>query len=138
MSTPSGLGHYTSVSAYGAAADADPVQLILQLMNGAVDRIVTAKGCIQRRDTAAKGRELGRAVAIIDALRASLDMEKGGTIAMNLEALYDYMNRRLLEGNAKDDVRCLDEVIELMGEIRSGWQEITRSRAARATADSAA
>jgi flagellar protein FliS len=138
MSTPSGLGHYASVNAYGAATSADPLQMILQLMNGAVDRIVTAKGCMQRRDVAAKGREIGRAISIIDALRVSLDPDRGGSIATNLEALYDYMNRRLLEGNARDDVRCLDEVVELLGEIRAGWQEISRTRSAAADAGSAA
>lgn len=138
MSTHAGLGHYNSVSAYAATASADPLQLILQMMNGAVDRIVTAKGCILRREVAAKGRELGRAVSIIDALRASLDTNQGGTIATNLEALYDYMNRRLLEGNARDDVRCLDEVVELLSEIRAGWQEISRSRATQPAAGSAA
>ena len=132
MSMPSGLGHYSSVNAYATAANADPLQMILQLMSGAADRIATAKGCMQRREVAAKGREIGRAISIIDALRASLDAEKGGSIAVNLEALYDYMNRRLLEGNARDDVRCLDEVAELLGQIRAGWQQISRSRAAAA------
>ena len=133
MSSPTGLSHYSSVNAYGTV-NADPLQMILQMMNGAVDRIVTAKGCIQRREVAAKGRELGRAIAIIDALRAALNVEEGGTIAANLEALYDYMNRRLLEGNANDDVRCLEEVVELLSEIRTGWQQISRGRTAATTA----
>lgn len=132
MSTQSHLGHYSSVNAYASAANADPLQMILQLMSGAADRIATAKGCMQRREIAAKGREIGRAISIIDALRASLDAEKGGSIAANLEALYEYMNRRLLEANAKDDARCLDEVAELLGEIRAGWQQISRSRPADA------
>jgi flagellar protein FliS len=126
MSSNSALGHYQAVNAY-ATAGSDRVQLILKMMNAAVDRIVTAKGCIRRREVAAKGQEIGRAISIIDSLCAALNRKDGGDIAANLEALYDYMMRRLLEANANDDERRLDEVIELLDELRSGWKSINRS-----------
>ena len=57
-------------------------------------------------------------------LQSWLDMEKGGEIAGNLNNLYDYMVRRLLEANTENDQAALDEVAGLLGEIKAGWDGI--------------
>ena len=120
------LGQYRAVTAYGAATG-DRLQLILRMMDGALDRIVTAKGHMRRREIPAKGEAIGKAIGIIDGLRTSLDQARGGDIAANLESLYDYMMRRLVEANFKDDERQLDEVAGLLDEIRSGWMALVRN-----------
>jgi flagellar protein FliS len=56
------------------------------LMEGALERIAIAKGCIQRQDIAAKGEQIGKAVDIIGGLREGLNQEAGGEIAANLDA----------------------------------------------------
>jgi flagellar protein FliS len=122
-----GLEHYRSVGAYGAAASADRKELVLRMLDGAQDRIASARGHMQREETASKGEAIGKAIGIIDGLRASLDIEKGGEIAANLDALYDYMNRRLVEANAANRVELLDEVAHLLGEIRTAWQGVMKS-----------
>jgi flagellar secretion chaperone FliS len=122
------LGHYRSVDAYGAAAG-DQVQLVLRMMQGALDRLHAARGHLQRGETAAKGEALGRAVSLIDALRACLDHERGGDISGNLAALYDYMIRQITLANLHNDPAPLAEVAALLGEIREGWETIARQRA---------
>lgn len=131
------LGQYRAITAYGAATG-DRLQLVLRMMDGALDRIVTARGHMARRETAAKGEAIGRAIGLIDGLRTSLDKQRGGEIATNLEALYDYMMRRLVEANLRDDERRLDEVAGLLDEIRTGWQSISSNAQARAPAADAA
>ena len=121
------LDHYRSVGAYGAAAAEDRKELILRMLEGAQDRIASARGHMQRSETADKGEAIGKAIGIIDGLRASLDAEKGGEIAANLDALYDYMNRRLVEANAGDRIELLDEVSNLLSEIRTAWQGVMAS-----------
>lgn len=121
---PGALGHYRSVGAYGAAAAQDRRELILRLMEGAQDRIATARGHMQRGQTAAKGEAISKAVGLIDGLRTSLDLERGGEIAANLNALYDYMTRRLTEANLRDRPELLAEVAGLLGEIQSAWAQI--------------
>ncbi len=130
MNTPSGhspLGQYRSTNAYGAAAADDRLQLILHMMDGALSRIATARGHMARNEAAQKGEELGRAIGLIDGLRTSLDKDQGGDIAQNLEALYDYMMNRLVEANLNDNSEILDEVEDLLHEIKSGWQELMKS-----------
>lgn len=125
------LQQYRTVDAYGAAASSDRMQLILRLLQGALDRITSARGHMQRREIALKGEALGRAVRMIDGLRACLDHNNGGDIAANLAALYEYMTRRLTEGNLRNDLHALDEVADLLEEIRSGWEEVASSPALR-------
>ena len=127
MQKGNGLDHYRSVNAYGAASAENRNELILRMLVGAQDRLATARGHMRRAETAPKGEAIGKAIGIIDGLRASLDLEQGGEIASNLNDLYDYMNRRLVEANAADQPELLDEVSGLLGEIRSAWEQITTS-----------
>ncbi len=121
---PGALGHYRSVDAYGAASAENRTELVLRLMRGAQDRIAAARGHMQRGRRPEKGEAIGKAIRLIDGLRASLDLEQGGEIAANLNALYDYMTRRLTAANLHDDPEMLDEVSGLLNEIRSAWEQI--------------
>ena len=50
--------------------------------------------------------------------------DHGGEISSNLERLYDYMNRRLLEASSANDTLMIDEVMKLLLEVKSGWDGI--------------
>lgn len=128
-SRASSVAAYQSAAAHGGVAAADPHRLIVMLMDGALERIQTARGCIARGDAAEKARLLNRAVSIVGELRGSLDMKNGGQIAVNLSELYDYMARRLLKATSENRVELLDEVSGLLNEIRSAWVSIVPQRA---------
>ena len=128
------LAAYQSVAVHGGVAQDDPHRLVLMLMDGALQRIAAARGCLERGDRAQKAQLLHRALAIIDQLRAGLDAQQGGSLAQNLGDLYDYMGRQLIRANAEDQVACLDEVLGLMAEIRSAWAAIAPVAAAPAAA----
>lgn len=115
---------YQEMGAEAAVTDANPHRLILLLLQGALDRIAAAKGHMQRGDVAPKCEAIGKAIDIIAGLRGSLDMERGGEIAANLLALYDYSELRLLEANCNNDSARLDEVARLLGEIKVAWDGI--------------
>ncbi|MCB2427796.1 flagellar export chaperone FliS [Methylophaga pinxianii] len=103
---------------------ASPHRIIQMLMEGALSKIATAKGCIARNDIAEKSRQITWGMNIIQGLRASLDAQKGGEVAANLDSLYEYMGRRLLEANVTNDVVILDEVSSLLMEVKAGWDNI--------------
>ena len=124
MSHAAKLAAYSSAQAHGGVAAADPHRLIVMLLDGALERIATARGCMTRGDTAEKARLINRAVSIIGELRSSLDLNSGGPIAVNLGELYDYMCRRLLKATAENRVEMLDEVTKLLNEIRTAWVAI--------------
>ncbi len=118
------LKEYSAIGVQTGIEDANEHRLVLMLMNGSLDKITTAKGCLLRSDRAGKAQNISWAVAIIDGLRDSLNIEAGGQIAENLDSLYEYMTHRLAEANINDDELILDEVHKLMFQIKNGWEGI--------------
>lgn len=126
------LAAYQSVAAHGGVAAADPHQLIVMLLDGALERIATARGAMQHGAVAEKGRLLHKAVEILDELQASLNLEAGGSLAANLSDLYDYVARLLMTASVQNRPEPLDEAAKLLREIRSAWVAIApASRPAR-------
>ena len=118
------IRQYRQAGHLAEAAIADPHRLIQMLFEGALERIAVARGAMVNGSIRVKGEQLGKAIAIIEALRAMLDHQQGGDLAANLDALYEYMNRRLLAGNLRNDPEALSEVIKLLREIKSGWDGV--------------
>jgi len=118
------LATYQSVSAQGAVANADPHGLVLVLMEAALQRMTTARGCLERGDIVTKAKLLHSCVTLVAELRGSLNLKDGGELAQNLSDLYDYMIRRLMLANASNDANCISEVFGLLGELRSAWVAI--------------
>ena len=121
---PKALKQYQQINTQTGVAYASPHRLIQMLMEGAFERIATAKGCIQRHDIPGKGEQIGKAIDIVGGLRDALNMEAGGELAANLDDLYDFMQRRLLEANLHSDVAILDEVANVLRPIKEGWDAI--------------
>ena len=114
------LAAYRSASVHSGVDAADPHRLVVMLMDGALERIATARGLMSHGGGADKAQLLHRAVAIIDELRNSLNF-KSGELAHNLDALYEYMCTRIMQANASNKPEWLDEVSRLLNEIRSAW-----------------
>ncbi len=119
-----GLAQYQQVNTGSGVEDASPHRLIQMLMEGVLQRLAEAKGAIQRDSANDKGEAIGKAVTIVSGLRNSLNKDVGGEIADNLDDLYDYMQRRLLEANIASSEDIVDEVMALMRTIKSGWDGI--------------
>lgn len=127
--TRSALQQYAKIGIQSGVEQASPHRLVQMLMEGAAARIAAATGHLQRGAIAEKGQSISLAISIIEGLRSSLDREKGGEVADNLDRLYDYMSRRLLEANMKNDKTMLDEVQNLLQQIKGGWDALTASTA---------
>ncbi len=118
------MRQYQQVKTDAAVDGASPHRLIQMLLEGALERVASAKGYMQRRAPAGRGEEIGKAIAIIGGLRNGLDDETGGEIAGNLDALYDYVQRRLVLANVASDTSILDEVSGLLRQIKEAWDTI--------------
>lgn len=118
------IDEYTRLALRTDVETASPHRLILLLLDGALDKLRASRAALARGNIAAKGSNITWAMSIIDGLRASLNHERGGQLAANLDALYDYMTRTLLAANLHNDDAKLAEVEKLLGEIRAGWKGI--------------
>lgn len=118
------MRNYRKTGLSGAVEGASPHRLIQMLMEGVLDRIASGRGLMTRGAIAEKGEQISWAISIIDGLRASLDKTDGGEIAQNLDNLYGYMILRLTEANMKNDPARLDEVSDLLRQIKGAWDAI--------------
>ncbi len=121
----SALAQYKRINTESALEGASPHRLLQLLLNGVLDRLAQARGAMQREDVAQKGLLLGKAVSILGGLQASLDKSVDPEMTANLDSLYDYMQRRLLEANLRNDVTLVDEVSDLLQTIKAAWDEIS-------------
>jgi len=103
---------------------ADPRKLVMLCYEGAIDNLKIGKQRIAEEDFEARSKALDKAQDIISELLCSLNSEKGGSIAKGLDSLYNYMLRRIMHADLKNDVRAIDEVIGMLTELKTAWEEI--------------
>lgn len=120
---------YQDVGTSTAIDAATPHRLVSLLYATLLGEIARARGAIARGDIAEKGRAIGKAVRILDeGLKAPLNMQGGGAIALNLHDLYDYMLQRLTLANLRSDDHMLAECAELAETLREGWDGMGEQR----------
>lgn len=112
---------------------ASPAKLIELLLDKAITVIEDAKVLINEKNFKGANEKIIRAQDIVMELNLSLDVEKGGDLAKNLRALYNYMYRTLVEANIKKDVKKLDEVKILLSDLLSTWQEAMKKAGSTAS-----
>ncbi len=125
------LKKYQSMGAVAAVSAADPYRLVQLMLENVLQRIAAARGHLARGEAARKGEQTSKAIAVIGALNASLNVEAGGEVAANLRLLYDYSCVRLALANSRNDDAIFEEVATIVRRIKEGWDGIGEQ--ARAT-----
>ena len=100
---------------------ASPQELTLMLYNGALKFIGKAKIFIDQKNIPKANEAIIRTQDIIQELNITLNMDY--EVSQNLRGLYTYMIERLVDANISKDIKILDEVSEMVTELRDTWKE---------------
>jgi flagellar protein FliS len=112
-----------------AVQSSSPVQLVVMLYDGALRFCGEARDAILRRDVAAKGKALSKAIAIVGELQGTLDLERGGDVAVSLHQLYSFLTDRLMAASFSQSVEPLDQAVRVLTNLRDGWAGVDEQAA---------
>lgn len=116
---------YRQVGVQTGVDSASAHQLVQMLFDACQDSLAQARGAIAAGDVPAKGRAIGRAARIVEeGLKACLNLDAGGALAADLNALYAYIGVRLTHANLSNDVATLEECGRLLEPVRLAWVAI--------------
>lgn len=119
---------YRSVDLEARAAAASSYELVLILFDGLLDELARARGHIQHKRYQQKGVSLEKCLNILNGLSSALDYEQGGEVVQGLARLYDYCIYRLSDVSVTLSLEGLDEVVQLLGILREGWEGVNAAR----------
>ncbi|WP_369413196.1 flagellar export chaperone FliS [Pseudomaricurvus albidus] len=125
MNARAAMQSYGQVQVNAGVEDASSHRLIGMLYEGLLTRIAQAKGALLQKDIETKGKKVSEAMNILMGLREFLDVNTGGELAQNLDSLYDYIQRSLMQAHMKNDESKFDECRDLLLPITGAWAEIS-------------
>ena len=129
---------YSQAYRKAAVSTMDQRKMIVMLYDGAIKFLTIAASKLEKGDSYAAHTNMVRGKSIIAELLASLNLSEGGEIAENLQRLYAYMFSELIDANLEKDRQRIEHVINLLKELRTGWQGMgagSESGAAKPAAD---
>ncbi|MEX9251203.1 flagellar export chaperone FliS [Pseudenterobacter timonensis] len=125
MYSRTGINAYANIEVESAVLSASPWQLVNMLFDGALSALKRAQIFTEHDDIAGKGQALSKAINIIsNGLQSGLDFNVNRELCENLDNLYSYMTRRLLQANLHNDPSAIAEVHSLLSNISDAWKEI--------------
>jgi flagellar protein FliS len=107
-----------------------PLELVVMLYDGALRFLGEAADAAARGDVRARSHAVSRVLAIVAELQNTLDLEKGGAVADQLDDLYTYITSRLIDVALKKDLTAIDEARKLLMPIRDAWHQLATQQSA--------
>lgn len=117
--------HYREAAVRGAS----PVRLVICLYEQAIEDLRRSVLALERGDIEARTRAINHALMVIGQLQGSLDMERGGEVARNLERFYNQVRMGLVEAQQKQSARILEQQISQLVTVHEAWLEVERATA---------
>lgn len=116
---------YTRVGLETEVHGASPHRLIALLFEGLFANLAQAEGAMLGGQRELKTQALMRVVRILDeGLKAGLNLEEGGELALQLHGVYNFCAVRITHANLRDDLEALREVRRILTPVREAWGQI--------------
>jgi len=114
------LGQYKKTS----IATSNRLELVIMCYDKAIESFTRAGEHFREKEYEKKAMLMQKGLDIVKELQCSLDMEKGGEIAVNLDRLYSYITHQVIQGDIRSDVSVFEEAVSLLNDLREAWEGI--------------
>lgn len=104
--------------------NASPKKLVVLLYDGCIKNMKLAELSITEKKLEQAHAALIKSQDIIAELASTLNKEQGGQVAQDLNDIYEYLMRNLIEANRTKDISIIQKNREMMEELRDAWAEI--------------
>lgn len=101
----------------------DPKRLIILCYEETIQSLIRAKAKYQTQEYEAKGKAVQKALDLLNHLRETLDFERGGEIAKQLDRLYGFMIAHIVKSDQRRDGTGFSQVAEMLEQLKSAWEE---------------
>ena len=125
-------GNHTAAYKQQSILTAPPGRLVVMLYDGCLRFLFQSAYAMREGDRRQSQDRMRRAEAIIDELTVTLDHERGGEIAGRLQGIYAFCRKHLIEASIEQNPAKIEEVSELLTELRDAWAEIADSGVSKA------
>lgn len=115
---------YRQIDLVGRTAEADGAALVQLLYDELIRALRVTAWAIEHGNYTLKSEKITRATAILFALEAGLDFEKGGDISVTLGRLYLGARKQIIDASIGQDPAPFLEVAENLQEISAAWAQI--------------
>jgi flagellar secretion chaperone FliS len=121
-----------------AVQNASAVGLVIIMYDMLIEDVREVIEALKQGDIEKRATALKHGFLVLGQMEGSLDMEKGGTAAVNLAQFYSVLRANLLDAHIKSSAEKFQRQIELMLEVRQAWEQVNKPDAAATTAVEAA
>lgn len=102
-----------------------PLERVVMLYDAAIRALDAAREAMTKQDLLARRAAISKLLAIVTELQNTLDLERGGKIAEDLDRLYDYVLTRILDALTTQKPQGLEDARRVLAPLRDAWQAIS-------------
>jgi flagellar protein FliS len=109
-----------------AVRGATPIELVILLYDSAIEDMRRALTAMQNSEIENRSAQIAHALIVLQQLQGTLDFERGGSAARQLEQFYNLVRAKLLEAQIRGSSEMMRQQIHCMSEVRDGWAQARR------------
>jgi flagellar protein FliS len=115
---------YRQIDLAGRTTGADPHRLVALLYEEGVAALRAAAFAAEKRRFAVKSERIARATAVLFALEAGLDFDKGGDVSRSLATFYHALRQQVLQASIGNDPQPFRDAAQSLEEIAGAWASV--------------
>jgi flagellar protein FliS len=118
---------YRQIDLAGRTGAADPHALVGLLYQEGVSALRSAAWAAEKRKFDVKSERVARATAILFALEAGLDFERGGDVSRALATFYHGLRQQIVHASLGTDPAPFRDAAASLEEIAAAWSSVRAS-----------